>query len=66
MQEIALMHAHMAKLLELGVDEEWLSRSNLSPDEARELLKGILYLKEMHPQFYEHVNDSRRYLNDLR
>jgi len=52
--------------LELGVDEEWLSKSKMTPDQARELLKGILYLKEMHPQFYAHVNDSQRYLGDLR
>lgn len=50
MQQISQMHAHLAKLLEFGVDEEWLATSNITLEQARELLKGILYLKEMYPQ----------------
>ena len=63
MQEIALMHAHLVKLLELGVDEVWLSKSKITSDQARELLKGVLYLREMHPQFYGHAS---RFSADLR
>jgi hypothetical protein len=61
MQEIALMHAHMAKLLECGVDGEWLSKSRITPDQARELLKGILYLREMYPQLYGRASNLQSF-----
>jgi hypothetical protein len=41
-----------AKLIELGVDERWLMETNPTPKEARGLLKGILYLKEMYPDIF--------------
>jgi hypothetical protein len=34
------------KLLELGVNEEFLTKSNMTPEQIRDLLKGILYLRE--------------------
>lgn len=40
------MHWHIAKLLELGVDERWLAAENISLEQARDLVKGLLYLKE--------------------
>ncbi|MEO9295622.1 MAG: hypothetical protein ABI347_08495 [Nitrososphaera sp.] len=40
-----IQSAHNAKLLELGVSESFLKQ--LLPRDARELLKGLLYLKEM-------------------
>jgi hypothetical protein len=40
------MHWHIAKLLELGVDEEWLASENISLEQARDLIKGLLYLRE--------------------
>jgi hypothetical protein len=40
------MHWDIAKLLELGVDEKFLLESNITPDQARDLVKGLLYLKE--------------------
>ena len=40
------MHWDIAKLLELGVDEKFIAESNLSPYQARDLVKGLLYLKE--------------------
>ena len=43
--EIKSAHKDYAKLLELGVSETFLRQ--LSPNDARELLKGLLYLKEM-------------------
>jgi hypothetical protein len=43
--EIQSAHKDYAKLLELGVSEAFLKQ--LSPRDARELLKGLLYLKEM-------------------
>jgi len=36
-----------AKLIELGVNEEWLMKIKLTPELEHDLLKGILYLKEM-------------------
>lgn len=36
----------IAKLVDLGVNEMWLQDANPTPGQARELLKGILYLKE--------------------
>jgi hypothetical protein len=50
MNELSLMHAHLAKLLELGVDGEWLEQMKITPDQARQLLMGILYLREMHSE----------------
>jgi len=43
------MHRDLAKLLELGVDEQWLMEINISAVQARGLLMGILYLREMYP-----------------
>ena len=43
--EIKSAHKDYAKLLEMGVSEAFLRQ--LSPKEARELLKGLLYLKEL-------------------
>jgi hypothetical protein len=40
------MHWDIAKLLELGVDEKYLEESNITPEQARDLVKGLLYLKE--------------------
>jgi hypothetical protein len=40
------MHWDIAKLLELGVDEKFLLDSDITPDQARDLVKGLLYLKE--------------------
>jgi hypothetical protein len=64
-QKISLMHAHLAKLLELGVDEEWLAESNITLEQARELLKGLLYLKEMYPRQSCIVKPSRDLACDL-
>ena len=40
------MHWDIAKLLELGVDEKFLGESDITPEQARDLVKGLLYLKE--------------------
>ncbi|MFY3741825.1 MAG: hypothetical protein HMLIMOIP_002285 [Candidatus Nitrosomirales archaeon] len=53
MQNITLMHRDLAKLLQLGVSEKWLSEVNITPEQARGLLMGILYLREMYPKFFE-------------
>lgn len=37
---------YIAKLIELGVNEKWLLESNLGIEEARDLLMGLLYLRE--------------------
>lgn len=49
-QSIKQIHRDLAKLLELGVDGEWLEEINITPAQARGLLMGILYLREMYPQ----------------
>lgn len=40
------MHWDVAKLLELGIDENFLKNANLKPEQARDLVKGLLHLKE--------------------
>ena len=40
----------LAKLIELGVNKEWLTEANQNTETARQLLKGILYLKQMYPE----------------
>lgn len=45
----------LAKLIELGVNRQWLMEANQSTEGARQLLKGILYLKQMYPEpFLDH------------
>ena len=39
------MHSDIAKLLELGVDEKFLQETNITAEQARDLVKGLLYLK---------------------
>ena len=36
----------IAKLLELGVDEKFLLKNQITPKQAGDLVKGPLYLKE--------------------
>lgn len=45
-QKLVGMHWDVMKLLSLGVDEHFLRNSGISPIQARELLKGLLYLRE--------------------
>jgi hypothetical protein len=40
------MHWDIMKLLSLGVSEKFIRESNMTPDQARELVKGLLYLRE--------------------
>jgi hypothetical protein len=44
--QILQMHWDISKLLSLGVEEDFLKESNLSASEARDLVKGLLYLRE--------------------
>ncbi|HVX02832.1 MAG TPA: hypothetical protein VHA09_06730 [Nitrososphaera sp.] len=44
--ELVQMHWDIVKLLSLGVDERFLQESNITPEQARELVKGLLYLRE--------------------
>lgn len=41
-----LMHWDVAKLLSLGVDENFLKTASLKPEQTRDLVKGLLYLRE--------------------
>ena len=45
-----ILHRDLAKALELGVNEKWLMESNLTPKMASDLVKGLLYLREMYPE----------------
>lgn len=45
-EELIALHWDVTKLLELGVNEKWLMESKITEDVARDLVKGILYLRE--------------------
>lgn len=40
------MHWDIAKLLSMGVDEKFLTESKMTPQQARDLVKALLYLRE--------------------
>jgi hypothetical protein len=42
--EIAQLHWDITKLLEMGLNEEWVRQ--LTPAQATDLVKGLLYLRE--------------------
>ncbi len=44
--ELVQMHWDIEKLLELGVDEEFLKECRITSEQARDLVKGLLYLRE--------------------
>ena len=44
--EILQMHWDIEKLLSMGVDEKFLQQSDITPAQARDLVKGLLYLQE--------------------
>lgn len=44
--ELVAMHWDIMKLLSMGVDERFLMGGGISPARARDLLKGLLYLRE--------------------
>lgn len=48
MREPELLHMHwdIKKLLELGVSEQFLKECHVTPEQARDLVKGLLYLRE--------------------
>lgn len=48
MREAEALHMHwdIAKLLSLGVSEKFLTDSKMTPQQARDLVKGLLYLRE--------------------
>jgi len=48
--DLAQMHWDIAKLLELGVDESFIIESNLTLEQARDLVKGLLYIRERFPK----------------
>ena len=47
--EAVQVHWDIAKLLEIGLDEKFITQ--LSAAEVRDFLKGILYLKERYSGF---------------
>ena len=49
-ESIVQMHWDITKLLSMGVDEQFLKESNVTPDQARDLVKGILYLREQYKE----------------
>jgi hypothetical protein len=48
MRETEALHMHwdIAKLLSMGVDEKFLTESKMTPQQARDLVKALLYLRE--------------------
>lgn len=44
--EAKLASWDIAKLVELGVDEQWLRSVNPTPQQAKDLVKGLLYALE--------------------
>lgn len=44
------MHRDIAKMQSLGVDENFLKASNLTPEIARDLVRGLLYPRERYPR----------------
>ena len=53
MSQIDTMAKHMESLVSLGVDEHRLAEMHPTSEQLRELLKGILYLKEIFPSFFD-------------
>ena len=49
-ESMVQMHWDISKLLSLGVDEKFLNGSDITPDQARDLVKGTLYLRERHKE----------------
>ncbi len=45
-KELVALYWNISKLLELGVNEKWLMENKITEDVARDLVKGILYLRE--------------------
>ncbi|WP_415283785.1 hypothetical protein [Candidatus Nitrososphaera sp. FF02] len=44
--EIVQMHWDIEKLLSLGMDAKFLEQAQVTPEQARDLVKGLLYLRE--------------------
>ena len=44
------MHGDLAKLRSLGVDEDFRRTANLTPEVARDLVRGMLNLRERYPR----------------
>ena len=51
--KIDTMARDMECLVSLGVDEQTLAEMHPTSEQLRDLLKGILYLKEIFPSFFE-------------
>lgn len=48
--QVRQLHWDIMKLLELGVNEEFLMTSNMTPEQARDMVKGLLYLRERYSE----------------
>jgi hypothetical protein len=48
--QIVQMHWDITKLLSLGVDEKFLKETKITPVQARDLVKGLLYLRERYKE----------------
>jgi hypothetical protein len=48
--QIVQMHWDITKLLSLGVDEKFLKETKITPAQARDLVKGLLYLRERYKE----------------
>lgn len=50
--EMKLDAWNIRKLTSLGVDEEKLAEVRPTKEQIRDLFKGLLYLREMYPEFW--------------
>ena len=52
-KQLEQMHWDIMKLLSLGVSEEWLKETDMNPQQTKDLLKGLLYLRERNKDLQE-------------
>lgn len=52
------MNWDMAKLIELGIKEEFFVMNEFTLQQLQDMVKGLLYLRERYPDFWEQKRDE--------
>jgi hypothetical protein len=52
------MNWDMAKLIELGIKEEFFVMTEFTSQQLQDMVKGLLYLREKYPDFWEQKRDE--------
>ena len=52
------MNWDMAKLIELGMKEEFFVMNEFTSQQLQDMVKGLLYLREKYPDFWEQKRDE--------